>query len=86
MRSLNKPCYRYRSSQARSGLPTATEDLYPTGSFTEGATLTSTNVAGDVHLGGWLREREVRRTQANFCIRTEHFLGEEQQGLFQVGE
>ena len=38
---------------------TATEDLYPASTLTEGASLTSTDVAADVHLGRRFGEGEV---------------------------
>ena len=54
--------------------------------FAERATFSAADVTADVHLSTGFCEREVGWTQADFCIGTEHLLGEEKQHLFQVGE
>src|SRR5699024_7656067 len=39
-----------------------------------------------VHLGAWLREREMMRTEFCFCLRSEQFLRKHFQCSFQIGE
>lgn len=64
----------------------AAENLDPAGVFAERATLSATEVAGDVHFGRGFSEREVARTQADLGFRSEHFAGKVEQSLAQVGE
>ena len=52
---------------------TATEDLHPACAFAETATCAAADVTRDIHLGTGFGEREVRRTQTNFCLPAEAF-------------
>lgn len=64
----------------------AAEDFEPASSFANVATLAMADVAAYVNLGRRLREREIGWTHTNLRIWTEHFAGEEQDGLSKVGE
>ena len=52
----------------------------------EVATLTATDVAGDIHLGTGLCEWEVARTETNLGICTKHLTGKGKEHLLEVGE
>ena len=52
----------------------------------EVATLTATDVAGDIHLGTRLCEWEVARTETNLGICTKHLTGKGKEHLLEVGE
>ena len=52
----------------------------------EVATLTATDVAGDIHLGTGLCEWEVARTETNLGICTKHPTGKGKEHLLEVGE
>ena len=50
------------------------------------ATLTATDVAGDIHLSARLCEWEVARTETNLGICTKHLTGKGKKYLLKVGE
>ena len=52
----------------------------------EVATLTATDVAGDIHLGTRFCEWEVARTETNLGICTKHLTGKGKEHLLEVGE
>ena len=64
----------------------ATEDFHPASVLAESATVTSADVARNVHFCRRFGEGEVGGTQTNLSIRTEHLTREGEQHLFQVGE
>ena len=64
----------------------ASKNFHPSGVLAEGTARSAADVATDVHFGTGFREREIRRTQTDFGVCAEHFFGEEQQYLIQVGE
>ena len=53
---------------------TATQDLNPTGTLAEGATLAAANVAAYIHLSRWLCEGEVAGAQTYLGVGTKHLL------------
>ena len=64
----------------------ATKDFHPTGVLAEAATLTTTDVARNVHLGTRLCEGELAGTQTDFCVSTEHLTRKGEQHLLEVCE
>ena len=60
----------------------ATENLYPSGMFTDVTTLAATDVTCDIHLGARLCEREIRRPQADLRIGSKHLFHKKKQDLF----
>ena len=64
----------------------AAENLDPAGVLAEVAAGAAADVAGDVHLGGRLREGEVGGAQADADLIAEHALGEVEQRLLHVGK
>ena len=65
---------------------TATENLYPTGMFTEVTSLTTTDVTRDIHLCTWLSEWEIAWTQTNLGVSTKHLASKCKENLLQVGK
>ena len=65
---------------------TTAKDLDPSRMLTEVTSLTSADVAGDIHLCRWLGEGEVGRTEADLSVRTEHLLCEVKEHLLEVGK
>ena len=64
----------------------AAEYLYPACTLAERTSLASAEIAGDIHLGRRLGEREIARTQTDFGIGTEHLAGKVKKRLTQVGK
>lgn len=64
----------------------AAEDFHPARTLAEGTSLAAAEVAAYVHLGRWLGEGEVARTETYVGLRTEHLAGEIKEGLAEVGE
>lgn len=64
----------------------AAEDLDPTGVLAQTTAGTTTYRTGDIHLGTWFGEREVRGTEAHLGIGAEHLCNEIIERLLEVGE
>ena len=64
----------------------APEDFKPAGALAHVASLAMAEGAGDVHLGGRLREGEVGGAQADVGVGAEQLLGKVGERLLQVGE
>src|SRR3954467_3207791 len=65
---------------------TASKDFKPAGFLTYGATLTSAELATDIHFRTWLSERKITGTEPNLHIIAIHFLHKEIKRLFQIRE
>ena len=65
---------------------TATEDLDPSGTLAEGASLAAAYVTAYIHLGRRFGEGEIRGTKTYFGLRTEHLTRESEKYLFEIGK
>lgn len=65
---------------------TATENLDPSRTLAEGASLAPAYVATYIHLGRGFGEWEIRGTQTDFGLRAEHLTRESEKHLFEIGK
>lgn len=65
---------------------TAAKDFEPAGAFADVAALAAADIARDIHLGRRFGKGEVGGAKANLGLFAEHFFGEIEEGLFEVGE
>ena len=64
----------------------AAKNFHPPGVFAKVAAGSPADIAGDIHFGGRLREREVRGAQTDADFIAEHTLGKVEQSLFHVSK
>src|SRR5262249_51172508 len=62
------------------------EDLKPPTAFADPASLAAADDTADVHVGGRLRERKIRRAEASLHRGSEERLGKAIQGTFELGQ